>query len=184
MYLVLFSIVLYRTIVTVHTDNIFLNNYLQQMHQIIQLSPVRCFTPAQGKSMQKNREVSGVQRTADAMAPHLSVVFRQPVRLGSFPACWRQANVTPIPKGPPSSSVANYWPISITSVLSKVFECLVLVRLGRFWNAVVCYQPPSLLTEWAGYLWCSSVRLPYTAECIGEWAGDSDHADCHQCSIW
>ena len=44
----------------------------------------------------------------------------------------RQANVTPIPKGPPSSSVTNYRPISITSVLSKVFERLVSVRLGRF----------------------------------------------------
>ena len=64
--------------------------------------------------------------------PRLSVVFRQFVRLGRFAACWRQANVTPIPKGPPSSSVANYRPISITSVLSKMFERLVSVRLGRF----------------------------------------------------
>ena len=37
-----------------------------------------------------------------------------------------------IPKGPSSSSVANYRPISITPVLSKVFERLVAVRLGRF----------------------------------------------------
>ena len=58
-------------------------------------------------------------------------MFRRIVRLGSFPACYRQANVTPISKGPPSSSVANYRPISITSVLSKVFEPLVSVRLGR-----------------------------------------------------
>ena len=64
--------------------------------------------------------------------PHLSVVFQRLVRLGSFPACWRQANVTPIPKDPPSSSVANYRPISITSVLSKVFERLVLICLGWF----------------------------------------------------
>ena len=64
--------------------------------------------------------------------PRLSVVFRQLVRLGSFPACWRQANISPIPKGLPSSSVANYPPISITSVLSKVFEHLVSVGLGRF----------------------------------------------------
>ena len=49
-----------------------------------------------------------LKRTADVMAPRLSVVFRRLVRLGSFPACWRRANVTPIPKGPPSSSVANY----------------------------------------------------------------------------
>ena len=40
--------------------------------------------------------------------PRLSVVFRRLVHLGSLPACWRQANVTPIPKDPPSSSVANY----------------------------------------------------------------------------
>ena len=63
---------------------------------------------------------------------NVSVVCRRLVRLGSFPAFWRQANVTPIPNGPPSSSVAKYQPISITSVLSKVFERLVSVRLGRF----------------------------------------------------
>ena len=51
---------------------------------------------------------------------------------GQFPGLRRQANVTPIPKGPPSFSVANYRPISITSVLTKVFERLVSVCLGRF----------------------------------------------------
>ena len=49
-----------------------------------------------------------LKRTADVLAPRLSVVFRRLVRLGSFPNCWRQANVTHIPKGPQSSSVANY----------------------------------------------------------------------------
>ena len=70
-----------------------------------------------------------LKRTADVVAPRLSVVFRQLVRLGSFPPCWRHANVTPIAKGPPSSSVTNYRPISITSVLFKVFARLVSVRL-------------------------------------------------------
>ena len=71
-----------------------------------------------------------LKRTADVMAPCLSVVFRRLVRLHSFPSCWRQANVTAIPKGPPSSSVGNYRPISITSLLFKVFERLVSVRIG------------------------------------------------------
>ena len=53
MYLVLFSIVLYRTIVTVYSDNIFIYNYIPQMHQIIHLSLVGCFTLASGKSVQK-----------------------------------------------------------------------------------------------------------------------------------
>ena len=72
-----------------------------------------------------------LKRTADVLPQRLSVVFRRLVRLGCFPACWRLANVTPIQKGPPSSSVANYRLISIISLLSKVFERLV-VRLGRF----------------------------------------------------
>ena len=54
-----------------------------------------------------------LKRTADVIAPRLSVVFRRLVRLGSFLDCWRQVNVTPIPKGPPSPSVANHRPISI-----------------------------------------------------------------------
>ena len=31
-----------------------------------------------------------LKRTADVLAPRLSVVFRRLLRLGSFPACWRQ----------------------------------------------------------------------------------------------
>ena len=46
--------------------------------------------------------------TADLLAPFLIAVFWQINRLGSFMACWRQANVTQIPYGTPSSSVANY----------------------------------------------------------------------------
>ena len=72
-------------------------------------------------------------------------MLRRLVRLGSFPACWRQANVTPIPKGPPSSSVANYRPIFIISVLSKVLSISCLFVVYDLWNAVVCFQPPSKL---------------------------------------
>ena len=60
MCLVLFLIGLCRKIVTVYTDDIFMYNYLRQMHQIIHISPLGCFTPARGKTVQKNREASGV----------------------------------------------------------------------------------------------------------------------------
>ena len=60
------------------------------------------------------------------------MLFQRLVRLGSFPACWRQANVTPILKAPPFSSVTNYRQISITSVLSKMFVRLLSVRVGLF----------------------------------------------------
>ena len=59
-------------------------------------------------------------KRTDVLAPRFNVVFRWLVRLGSFPACWRQANVIAIPNSPQSSYVANCRPISITLVLSKV----------------------------------------------------------------
>ena len=73
-----------------------------------------------------------MKRIAEVLATRLAVVFRRLLHLGSFPVCWRVANVTPIPKSPPSSSVSNCRPISLTPILSKVFERLVSVRLGRF----------------------------------------------------
>ena len=97
-----------------------------------------------------------LKRTADVMALCLSVVCRQLVRQGSFLVCWRQANVTPIPKGPPSSSVANYRPISKTSVFPKVFERLVSVHLGWF---IECsgVLPTTQFAYWKGLGTCDAL---------------------------
>ena len=54
---------------------------------------------------------------------------------GSFPLCWRVAHVTPVPKSPNSPFVKEYRPISITPILSKVYEKLVASRLGRFFES-------------------------------------------------
>ena len=126
-----------------------------------------------------------LKRNADVIAPCLSVVFRRIVRFGSFSAFRRQANVTLIPKGPSSFSVANYRPISLTSALSKPLRCLrawCLFVLDDLLNAVVCFQPNSLLIE---KVWvpCTFVCVPYTVKCIGEWVGGLDCADYFQRSL-
>ena len=72
------------------------------------------------------------QRTASVLAPKLSRLFRRLLRCGEFPLEWQIANVTLIPIGPLSALVCNYRPISITVVLSKVFERLISLRFGRF----------------------------------------------------
>ena len=72
------------------------------------------------------------RKTASVLAPILGYLFRRLLRCGEFPLEWRIADVTPIPKGPLSALVCNYRPISITPVLSKVFERLIALRLGRF----------------------------------------------------
>ena len=47
-----------------------------------------------------------LKKTAVVLAPRLAVVFQRLLRLGSFTICWRVVNVTPIPKGPSSSSAS------------------------------------------------------------------------------
>ena len=47
--------------------------------------------------------------------------------------CWRTGNITPISKfGSANSCPSDYCPITITPVLSKVFERLLAKRLNNF----------------------------------------------------
>ena len=71
-------------------------------------------------------------------------------------------DVTRIPKGPPSSYVANYRPISITLGSSKPLKCLSVwcwFVSGDLCKAVVCFQPPSLLI---GMVWVPDALLCVT----------------------
>ena len=69
---------------------------------------------------------------ADIVAPELRVIFRRPIRSGSFRVCGCSTNVAAIPKGPPFMEKENYRPISITPILSKVIEKLISHRLSGF----------------------------------------------------
>ena len=72
------------------------------------------------------------KQVARELVPKLAVIFRHLVRGGSFPACWRLADVVPVPKGSAFSDVSDFRPISITPVLSKVFEKTVAGKLSNF----------------------------------------------------
>ena len=87
-----------------------------------------------------------LKRNADVMAARLSVTFSSACSSVFFPGCWRRANVTQIPIGPPSPSVTNYQPISITSVLTDRCVCGPGVcPAWTFVEPVVCFQISSLL---------------------------------------
>ena len=55
----------------------------------------------------------------------LAKVFRKSVDAGAVPDSWRQANVVPIFKKGDRSSMQNYRPISLTSVIGKMLESLI-----------------------------------------------------------
>ena len=54
------------------------------------------------------------------------------IRGGFFPECWRSSNVIVIPKDAPSLDKENYSPLSITPILSMVYEKLVYQELSSF----------------------------------------------------
>ena len=69
------------------------------------------------------------------------------------------------------SSVVNYRSISMTSVLSKLFERLLSVCLGRFAEryGVLPTTQFAYRKVWVPVM--RFVQVPYTVKCIGEWAG-------------
>lgn len=67
----------------------------------------------------------------------LLLVYNFSWRYGVLPVAWKQANVTPLWKGQgnPRNLPKSYRPISLTSVLVKIFERMILARLVRFLDA-------------------------------------------------
>ena len=61
----------------------------------------------------------------DVIAPKLRIIFLWLIRRGSFPVCWRSANVTASPNRASYPDMKSYHPLSITPILSKVYGKLV-----------------------------------------------------------
>ena len=96
---------------------------------------------------------------ADIIAPKLTIIFCTLIRLGSFQECWQSPNVTAIPKGAPSPDRENYRPISITPILSKMYEKFVSHKLSCFCKQCGLLPAAQLLIGkvWAALMHC----LPY-----------------------
>ena len=69
---------------------------------------------------------------ASALAPKLSIVLRRSLREGPFSSQWCCADVVPIPMEAMSFLLSGLRTISITPVLSNVYELLVSSSLCAF----------------------------------------------------
>jgi len=60
-------------------------------------------------------------------------IIRSSMQLGYFPNIWKTALVLAFPKpGKPPTSPANYRPISLLSILSKIYEKLIHMRIMKY----------------------------------------------------
>ena len=61
----------------------------------------------------------------ESLAYPLSLLFKMSYNIGQIPSEWKLANVVPLHKKGSKASVENYRPISLTSLVMKVFEKIV-----------------------------------------------------------
>ena len=70
--------------------------------------------------------------SADVISSPLTYILDCFINTNTFPANWKTARVSPIPKVDFPTESDNYWPIAILPDLSKVYERLVLSQLLEY----------------------------------------------------
>ena len=63
-----------------------------------------------------------LKELGDELAPVLTVIFQKSLVSGEIPSQWKMQWVTPIYKKGPKCEAANYRPVSLTCVTSKLME--------------------------------------------------------------
>ena len=73
-----------------------------------------------------------LQLAGPYISQSLTKLFNHSLNTSSFPAAWKQANITPVHKKGDRQTITNYRPISLLSNISKVFERLVFNHLYTY----------------------------------------------------
>ena len=105
------------------------------------------------------------KQVARELGSKLAVIFRHLVKRGSFLVCWRLADDVPVTKESPSSEFGDYRPITVTTLLSKVFEKIVAGKLSHFLESN-SLLPPSQFWYHRGLVSCYAL-LTFTG-CLGQ----------------
>ena len=70
-----------------------------------------------------------LKETADAVSLPLSILFQKSLASGMVPTDWKRANVVPIFKSGTKRDPSNYRPISLTSVVVRIMERVLKVKM-------------------------------------------------------
>jgi len=73
-----------------------------------------------------------LKNIAESISKPLRNLFHLSYNLGIFPSLWKVSNVSPVPKKGNKSDPANYRPIAICSILSKVMETIINGKIIKF----------------------------------------------------
>ena len=64
----------------------------------------------------------------------LKLIFEVSLQEGTFPSCWKKANVVPVHKKEDKNLLKNYRPISFLSIFGKIFERILFIDLFNYFD--------------------------------------------------
>jgi len=76
------------------------------------------------------------------LAPVLCKIVKESLNINTFPSLWKRENVVPLYKKSDKSTVTNYKPISLLSIVGKVMEKIVFKELFDY------FQRNFLISMW------------------------------------
>ena len=92
-----------------------------------EINKVKC-----SKSGHDKIPVKGIEDAVEKIAKPLAIIFNSSMDEGIFPETWKLAMITPIYKSGQKLDLCNYRPISLLSVLSRLFEKIVHDQVSMF----------------------------------------------------
>ncbi|CAB4029666.1 Hypothetical predicted protein, partial [Paramuricea clavata] len=110
-----------------------------------------------------------LRECSDLIAESLSYIFNRSIVSGVFPDEWKHAKVVPIHKQGKRNCPDNYRPISIVSVVAKVFERIIYDQLYLF------LSENSLLTNCQSGFRGLHSTVTALLEAANDWAYNIDH---------
>ena len=73
-----------------------------------------------------------LKKSISALSIPLSIMWQESMRTGRIPECLKVGKITPIFKGGDKTEAKNYRPVALTSHSVKIFEKIVVGKLGEF----------------------------------------------------
>ncbi len=72
-----------------------------------------------------------LKELASEISPYLTDIFNQSLSTGAVPKAWKEANIVPIFKKGDKLKASNYRPVSLTCIVSKVLEHIVVSSIMK-----------------------------------------------------
>ena len=73
-----------------------------------------------------------IKHCSEAISPVICKFFNLCIKVGYVPSNWRIARIVPIPKKERATNIADHRPISLTEILRKLFERLLLPYINGY----------------------------------------------------